>query len=108
MTMLHITTAPTADGLMGVCVAGEIDMETAPQVTDAVRAAVAAGPREVQVDMAAVTFLDSSGIHMLLRARREAAECGVALRVVKAHRSVVRVLQITGLLSLFQDGTLPN
>ena len=76
MNLLQITTAPVADGVMGVCIAGEVDMATATQVTDAIRAALAGRPREIHLDMAAVTFLDSSGIRTLLQAHQEAAERG--------------------------------
>ena len=86
----------------------EVDMETAPHITDAVRAALAARPREVHVDLAAVTFLDSEGIRTLLQARNDAAEQGVVLRVVNAHPRVVEVLAITGVLDLLQDGTVPD
>jgi anti-anti-sigma factor len=106
--MLSITIAPLGDGIMGVCVAGEVDLETAEQVTDAVRTALAGRPREVHVDMAAVTFLDSSGIRTLLHAHREAAEQQVVLRVVNAHRRVAKVLDLTGLLELLQDGTIAD
>jgi anti-anti-sigma factor len=106
--MLSITTAPVGDGIMGVCVAGEVDLETAEQVTDAVRTALAGRPREVHIDMAAVTFLDSSGIRTLLQAHREAADQQVVLRVVNAHQRVAKVLEITGLLELLQDGTIPD
>lgn len=106
--MLSITTAPVADGVMGVCVAGDVDMATEPQVTDAVRTVLAARPREVRVDLAAVTFLDSSGIRTLLQAQNEAAEQRVVLRVVNAHPRVVQVLDLTGLLEMLQDGTLPD
>jgi hypothetical protein len=41
MTMLSIITAPVAGGVMDVCVADEVDMVTAEQVTDAVRTALA-------------------------------------------------------------------
>lgn len=108
MNMLSITTAPVAAGVMGVCLAGEVDIATAGQAADAIRAALTAAPREVHIDMAAVTFLGSSGIHMLLRARREAAEREILLRVVNAHRRVVKVLDLTGLLDLLQDGTFPD
>ncbi len=108
MNLLQITTAPVADGVMGVCIAGEVDMATAPQVTDAVRTALSARPGEVHLDMTAVTFLDSSGIRTLLQAQNEAAEQGVVLRVVNAHQRVVEVLDVTGLLDLLQHGTVPD
>ena len=44
MSLLQITTAPVAEGVMGVCIAGEIDMATIEQVIDAVHTALAAGP----------------------------------------------------------------
>ena len=69
--------------------------------------AFAARPREVHVDMAAVAFLDSSGIRMLLQVHREAAEQGIVLRVVNAHQRVTRILDLTGLLELMQDGAFP-
>jgi anti-sigma B factor antagonist len=106
--MLSITTAPVADGVMGVCIAGEIDMATAPQVTDAVRTALAVRPSAVHVDLAAVTFLDSSGIRTLLQAQNEAAEQRIVLRVVNAHPRVAHVLELTGLLEILQDDTLPD
>ena len=92
---------------MGVCIAGEIDLATIEQVIDAVHTALAARPREVHVDMAAVTFLDSSGIRILLQVHREAAEQQVVLRVVNAHQRVTKILEITGLLELMQDGAFP-
>lgn len=107
MNLLHITTAPVADDVVGVRIAGEVDVETAPQVADAVRAALAAGPREVHVDMAAVTFLDSSGIRMLLQVHREAAAQDTVLRVVNAHQRVTKILDLTGLLELMHDGAFP-
>jgi hypothetical protein len=39
---------------------------------------------------------------------REAAEQGIVLRVVNAHRRVAKVLDVTGLLELLQDGALPD
>ena len=57
--------------------------------------------------MAAVTFLDSSGIRTLLQVHREAAAQDTVLRVVNAHRRVMKTLEITGLLALMQDGAFP-
>lgn len=108
MNLLQITIAPVADGVMGVCIAGEIDLSTTEQVADAVHTAMAGRPREVHVDMAAVTFLDSSGIRILLQAHREAAEQGIGLRLVHAHRRVTEVLDLTGLRELLQDGAVPD
>ncbi|BEL12992.1 anti-sigma factor antagonist BldG [Actinoplanes sichuanensis] len=104
MNGLQITTRPEGAGIVRVSIAGEIDMATAPQVTDAARDAVTSGAREVRLDLAEVTFLDSTGIRTLLFAQRDAAEQGVLLRVVDAHHRVLRVLEITGALETLRDG----
>ena len=108
MNLLHITTEKLADSVMGVCIAGEIDMATAEQVADAIHTVFTERPREIRHDMAAVTFMDSAGIRMLLRTRREVVEQQAELRVVNAHRRVIRILDLTGLLELFQDSTIPD
>jgi anti-sigma B factor antagonist len=50
------------------------------------------------VDLAAVTFLDSTGIGVLVRARNRAVTSGAALTVVNFHRPVRRVFDDTGVL----------
>ncbi len=104
MNDLQITTQPDGPGILRIRVAGEVDMATAPQITDAARDAVTTEVREVRLDLAEVTFLDSTGIRTLLFAQRDAAEQGVLLRVVDAHHRVVRVLEITGALETLRDG----
>jgi anti-sigma B factor antagonist len=105
---LEITTRPDGDRIVRVRIAGEVDMATAPQITDAARNAIAAGAREVRLDMAEVTFLDATGIGRLLVAQRDAADHDVLLRVVDAHHRVVLVLEITGVLETLQNGPAPQ
>jgi anti-anti-sigma factor len=50
----------------------------------------------VAVDLAAVTFIDSSGVGVLLRARRQLADDGVHFQVRNPSGSVRRVLEILG------------
>ena len=95
MKDLQITTQPESAGIVRLRIAGEVDMATAPQITDA---------RQVRLDLAEVTFLDSTGIRTLLLAQRDAADHGVVLRVVDAHHRVVRVLELTGALETLRDG----
>ena len=104
MNDLRITSQPDGAGIVRVRVAGEVDMATAPQITDAVQDALATGAAHVRLDLAEVTFLDSTGIRTLLFAQRDAAEQGVLLRVTDAHRRVVRVLEIAGALETLRDG----
>jgi anti-sigma B factor antagonist len=79
---------------------GEIDCSSAPQLTAELDRALDAGIRELTVDLAGVTFLDSAGLCTLAAAHRRAVAEGVALRVLAASRAVIRPLQITGLWEL--------
>ena len=47
-----------------VAIAGEVDLETAPRMRDALLEAIAAGD-PVFVDLGSVTFLDSTGLAAL-------------------------------------------
>lgn len=80
--------------------AGEIDCTSAPQVRAALDRLLDAAPREVVVDLTAVTFLDSAGLCALAAAHRRALAAGGRLRVLATTRAVIRPLQITGLWDL--------
>lgn len=59
---------------------------------------VTAGPaRVVVVDLTRATFLDCSGLSLLMRAHRRLTSRGAALRVVCADPMTLRVMGITGL-----------
>ena len=76
-------------------VQGDVDLETEGDLAAAIRAALAGPVREVVVDLAAVPFLDSSGVRVLLQGRETAHLKGATLRVRNPQRLVDDVLQIT-------------
>ncbi|MGW4566937.1 STAS domain-containing protein [Streptomyces sp. NPDC004561] len=53
-------------------------------------------PPRVVVDMRQVTFMDSSGINVLLTAHRDLTEAGGRLRLASVPDSVMRTLEIVG------------
>ena len=79
-----------------VCVRGDIDLTNADTVTEALRALADVGERRVDLDLGAVTFIDSTGIRSLLDGLR----FGLELRVVAASERVDRVIEISGLDTL--------
>lgn len=84
-----------------VVVSGEIDVSTAPTL----RAHLDALPSGAQVivDLSEVTFLDSTGLGVLVAARRRAratAPLGEVHLVVTRPR-VAKVLEVTGLSTVF-------
>ena len=56
------------------------------------------GVTEVIVDLEAVTFLDSGGIHILVTGEHSAARTGVAYAIVNPRDHVLRVLTCAGIL----------
>ena len=85
-----------------VAVSGEIDLYTAPRLQGELATAVTgAGPARVVVDMAGVDFCDSTGMNVLLAALRRARERGGDLVLAGPRPAVRKILQVTGLESVF-------
>jgi anti-sigma B factor antagonist len=68
---------------------GEIDMATAPRLAEAIDGTTDT-TRRVIVNLADVTFLDSSALNTLVRCRRELGERDIVFRVVVPSERVVR------------------
>ena len=80
---------------------GEVDLATAPAFEERVREAAAAGFARVVIDLRDVTFLDSSGLRVLLAAHVAGQDGSPPLDVVRARPGVHRVLELTGLDGVF-------
>ncbi|MGW6577643.1 STAS domain-containing protein [Streptomyces sp. NPDC054945] len=104
---LPFTGADPADSVLAVVVepgpqralarvSGEIDMDGAGQLREDLIAALSAAPGGLDVDMAAVTFCDSSGLHVLLDLDRQAQQAGKTLVLTALSRPVARLLWLTG------------
>lgn len=87
------------DRVATVSLAGELDLACRDRVEQAIGQAVHAdGTRSVLVDLSDLEFIDSSGIAMLLKGRRQADGAGVAYRVSAPTGIVEQVLSLTGVL----------
>ena len=84
-----------------LAVAGEVDMDTAPELQAAIEAA---GIRafEIWVDLTETTFMDSSGLHALNAARAQLVLANRRLALVCPDGPVLRVLALTGLDEMFE------
>lgn len=76
----------------GLAASGEIDAHTAPSLGAAIDAA---GP-DVDLDLAGVEFVDSSGLRVLIDAHQRLAEAGGGLRLTAVSEPVRRLLEISG------------
>jgi anti-sigma B factor antagonist len=78
---------------------GEIDALTAPQLGRRLLGLIDEGKTKVVVDMSLVTFMDSTGIGVLLNALKALARHKGELLLVCPHERVLRPFEITGLTS---------
>jgi anti-anti-sigma factor len=93
---LGITTA--ADGT--IVVEGDIDMAGGPLLEAAILERESDDP--VQIDLAGVSFIDSSGLRSLLGASRRATARGTVVRLSRVGPEVQRLLEITGTTGQFE------
>lgn len=90
-----VSTRVAADGTRVVAARGEVDLATAPDLAE-VLAAHGADERALVLDLRETTFLDSSGIRVLVEAHRSGEERGVPFSVVAGTPAVRDLLVTTG------------
>jgi len=80
-----------------VSVQGEVDISTAPQLLEAISAALD-GEGKVVLDLAGMTFIDSQGIKVFVEAYKRARPGRASRVVLRSPRAQARmVLELTGL-----------
>jgi stage II sporulation protein AA (anti-sigma F factor antagonist) len=87
----------TPPGVVLVRMPTEVDLATAPALRDRLLAALDRDGVHLVVDAVDVSFMDSSGVNALVRARERAASLDGSMHVVTGSAGVRRVLEITGL-----------
>ena len=89
------------DGRTVVQVVGEIDVYTAPQLRERLDAEIDAGRYDLVVDLSGVTFMDSTGLGVLVGRLKQIRLNDGSMRLVCAHYRVLKVFVITGLYKVF-------
>lgn len=91
-----------AGGPLTFAISGEIDLAVADELTEAIEPAASAGSQPLVIDLVGTSFIDSSGIRVLLKAHRLLAEAGEQCALVLAPGSVAeRTLELTGVTDAF-------
>ena len=80
-------------------VRGEVDLSWSQQVRDAILAALGRGG--VGVELAQVTYIDSSGIAALVEGFQRARSAGRRFGLIAASKQVLAVLQLARLDKVF-------
>jgi anti-sigma B factor antagonist len=99
---LNVSSRSQGDHVI-VTAAGEIDLYTAPKLQSDLAAIIdgAAPATRVVIDMSGVEFCDSTGMNALLAALRHVRERGGELELAAPRPAIMKILQVTGLDSVF-------
>lgn len=89
-----------------VQVRGDIDLLTAPAVSEYLGQAVDKRPALLVLDWRAVTLLDSSGLRSLLQAQRSCETAGIDL-ILQPSSPIMRVLKAVGMERMLTPTTSP-
>lgn len=73
---------------------GELDIATVGAVEQELRHLRRAGFRMIVLDLAGLTFMDSSGLHLVMRWTKEAADEGFAFELEPGPPAVMRVFSL--------------
>jgi len=84
-----------------VSVSGDVDVYSAPALKDKISELIGTGEQTVIVDLGKVTFLDSTGLGVLVEARTATAEAGGQLPLVCTQQRILKLFAITGLDGVF-------
>ena len=90
----------TEDGQHVVAAAGELDMDSSPRLLQAIKDAVGAGVG-VRLDLSGVSYIDSSGIAVLIQGLKIARRASVGYALVNPAPQVMSVIELSQLRDFF-------
>ncbi|MEV4431092.1 STAS domain-containing protein [Streptomyces sp. R-07] len=105
---LVIRLAPDETGRGRVLVRGEIDIQGAPDLHQALVLALGTGSGRLLVNLAEVSFSDCSGLNVLLKINARARRMGVAFVLEAPSASVDRLLSLTKSRKVFTIRDVPE
>ena len=100
---LHVEVSRDGTEVTVIVVEGSLDQHSSPRFCACVDEALGTHPGSVAFDARGVTFVNTSGLAALLRARHAASEAGVAFRVNDASPGLRHVAELAGFGALLPD-----
>jgi anti-sigma B factor antagonist len=85
------------DGLAHLALSGELDLSTVKQLEQELARIESEGPATIALDLKQLSFLDSSGLRVVVGADQRARREGRRLVVVRGPATVQRIFSITRL-----------
>jgi anti-sigma B factor antagonist len=87
-----------SDGYEVLAVEGEIDIATAPRMIAALNEVLTAIESPLVVDLSSVVFMDSTGLALLINARRRMMRRGHGFAIVCPAGPIARVFEIADMV----------
>ena len=89
------------DQAIRITVEGEVDLYTSPKLRSVIMDAMKAGEARIEVGLGGVNYMDSSGVATLVEGFKSAHENGRTFTLVSPSSSVMKVLELAKLDSVF-------
>ncbi|HTK16518.1 MAG TPA: STAS domain-containing protein [Acidimicrobiia bacterium] len=97
-----------AAGTVTVALEGELDLANSESVREVLREVTSRKPAQVVVNLAQLSFLDSSGIRCLIGAVQDADSSETRLEVRQPQAAVRRVMEVCGVDELLLGAPGPD
>lgn len=91
-----------------IAFAGELDMAARFRAETTLEGLLGDGLRALEIDLTRVTFIDSTGMGMLLEIHERARREDFALRIIRGPREVQQVFEVSGLATLLPFADAPG
>ena len=79
-----------------VSVSGDVDVSCADELRTKLQDALSDNIKQLIIDIEHMSYIDSTGIGVLVGAAHQATTCGVSTQVVHPQRNVLRILSMLG------------
>jgi stage II sporulation protein AA (anti-sigma F factor antagonist) len=102
-----VTSAPS---VTTIAIRGELDLYSQSSFAAAIDRVWSQPrpPRVLRMDLSGLSFMDTSGLGLLLTAHRRALELGCEMRVGPLSPPIERLFRVTGVAAIFGDARPPR
>lgn len=101
-TEFDVTVTHTATQIPVIALVGELDFYTSPMLRKALAETVAQYGPWVVLDVAGLTFINSTGLGAFIRALQQCRHAGGGLVLARLRKSHTAALKMAGVLHLFE------
>jgi anti-sigma B factor antagonist len=98
-TEIELEPGDAGDDCSVIAVTGELDLSAASKFARTLSRAAASPPEGLMVDLSNCSFIDSTGVSLLLNASRRQTRAREGLAIVCPNPTPFRVFEITGTLA---------